>query len=345
MEKEGNKLGLPAAVFYLLLLCLATLSGIIKEVNQKGCQLKISIYFSSAGRLKFSAGFFSGYLLLIFILLSPAAAAKKDIEIVLEEKRLEGLSSSGLTINFVLRVVNNSVVEYQLARTTHRVLVNQEEFFRIDTPVEPAIPIPAASSTLITVPVKITYDYLFQTIPVLKGEERFNCLLTGLFSFLDPRRRELKVPLAVAADFPLFHDWKIDFLPLQVKSLSLGGAEVEFGVRFINCDASNWILRRLSYRLEFSGKPIQSGEQTFQDSVGPGEGKKLVLSLLLDFFELGPELAPALESEAIEVNFSGEIEMESEWGRFQWPFVSRQKLAVVRQSREIGAGTKSISIN
>jgi len=303
--------------------------------------VRLSIYLDSTWRLKFLVGLFSFYLLFILVLLSPAAAAKKDIEIVLEEKRLEGLSSSGLTINFILRVINNSAVEYQLARTANRVLVNQEEFFRIDTPVEPAIPIPAASSTLITVPVKITYDYLFQTIPMLKGEERFNCTLSGLFSFFDPRRRELKIPLAVAADFPLFHDWKIDLLPVQVKSLSLGGAEVEFGVCFINSNASNWILRHLTYRLEFSDKPIQSGQQTFQDSLGPGEGKKLTLPLLLDFFELGPELAPAMEGEAIDVNFSGEIEIESEWGRFRWPFVSKQKLAVVRQSGEIRAGKET----
>lgn len=267
----------------------------------------------------------------LFSSIRAEAAVKKEVQVVLEQKQIEGLSSAGLTINFIFRVTNSSSVVYQLMKTSTRVLVNQEEFFRAENNLEPPLSVPASGSILVNVPVKITYAYLFQAIPGLSAAENFVCSLTGLFSFVDPRRRETKIPVAATAEFPLFRDWEVRVNPLQVKSLTIGGAELEVSLSFINPNASSWILRRVAYELEVGGKDVAKGQVKLEDSINPGGEKKVLVPLLVDFFETGESVPAALEADETEVSLSGEIEIESKWGRFSLPFASKQKVAVEKK--------------
>ncbi|MGQ9471121.1 MAG: LEA type 2 family protein [Candidatus Aminicenantales bacterium] len=286
-------------------------------------------------RLRMSILACLSYVFLFFpFFFKPEAAVKRDIQIVLEQKQIEELSSAGLTINFLFKVTNSSSVEYQLLKTTTRVLVNQEEFFRVENNLEPPLTVPASASILVNVPVRITYAYLFQAIPSLATAESFICSLTGLFSFVDSRRRETKVPLAATAEFPLFREWEIRVDPLRVKSLTIGGAEVEVIVSFLNPNSSTWIMRRVAYQLELGGKEVAKGIINLEDSINPGEEKKLLVPLLIDFFETGEALASALEADETEVFVAGEMEIESAWGKFSLPFTCKQMVAVQKKAGE-----------
>ncbi len=263
---------------------------------------------------------------------SLQSSVKKELDITLEAKKIEGLSPSGLTLYFLFRVVNNSSAEYKLSRTTTRVMVNQNEFFRLDTPVDPPLAVPASSATTIAAPVKITYDYLFKAIPSLQQEEVFTCALTGFFTFLDARRREVKLPIAATANFPLFRSFDLEIHPLQVKEISVGGAELVFSASIINKMATTWILRSLRYRLEIAQHEVGQQQELAENSWGPQEAKELTVPVLLDFFELGSELYTLLNEKEVEVAVTGEMVVESEWGKFLLPFSARQKVMTQRSS-------------
>lgn len=267
---------------------------------------------------------------LMFLLFGFNSVVKKDLEISFEGKKIDSLSGTGLTINFLFRVINSSSQPYQLVKTSQRTLINQQEFFRLETPLEKPIVIPPQSNTLINLPVKITYAYLFQTLPALKESEKFTCNLVGWLTFVDERRREQKISLVATADFPLFKEWPITFEPLQVKALSLGGADLLFAFSLTNSNSFTWILRSLEGHLELAGKKVSSLCLTFQDSLASGERKQLVIPLLLDFFELGGELHSSLEASDIEATISGFMEIESEWGRFQLPLLAKGKVPIIR---------------
>lgn len=269
-------------------------------------------------------------LWLVFLLFGFKAAVKKDLEISLEGKKIDGLSGTGLTINFLFRVVNSSSQQYQLIKIIQRTLINQLEFFRLETPVEKPIAILPQSSTLINLPVKITYAYLFQALPSLKETEKFTCNLVGWLTLVDQKRREQKVSFVATAEFPLFKEWPITFEPLQVKALSLGGADLIFPFSLTNNNSFKWIFRSIEGHLELAGKRVGSLSQTFQDSLASGESKRLVIPLLLDFFELGSELHSVLEASDIEVSISGQMEIESEWGKFQLPVSARGKVPIIK---------------
>jgi len=257
-------------------------------------------------------------------------AVKKDLEISLEGKRIDALSGAGLTINFLFRIANLAQVEYQLIKTNFRTLINQQEFFRLETPLETPISVPARSSSLINLPVRITYAYLFETLPSLRDSEKFTCNVVGTLTFLDPRRREQKVAFVAVADFPLFKEFILKFEPLQVKALSLGGADLVFSFSLTNSNSATWILRSLEGKLELAGQKVAPFSYTFQDSLAPGESKKIEMALLLDFFDLGVALQTSLEAPEVEASLSGEMEIESEWGKFRLPFSGQEKVAVIK---------------
>lgn len=267
---------------------------------------------------------------LVFLLFGFNSAVKKDLEIALEGKKIDALSGTGLTINFLFRVVNSSSLQYQLIKSSQRTLINQQEFFRLETLLEKPIDVPSQSSIFINLPVRITYAYLFQTLPALKETEKFTCNLIGWLTLVDPKRREQKISFVATADFPLFKEWPITFEPLQVKALSLGGADLLFTFSLTNNNSFTWILRSIEGHLELAEKKVGSVSQTFQVSLAPGESKQLVIPLLLDFFELGRELQSFLEASDIEASIFGHMEIESEWGRFQLPVSVKGKVPIIR---------------
>ncbi|MCX7973314.1 MAG: hypothetical protein N3B16_02280 [Candidatus Aminicenantes bacterium] len=270
-------------------------------------------------------------LTLIFLsCLFSGLIVKREIEVFLEEKKIETLSGSGLILNFLFRIVNSSSFEYQLIKTETRTLINQQEFFRLATALEEPISVPPRSSVLINLPVKITYVYLFQALPELKETEKLTCNLIGWLTLADYRRREQKIPLTATADFPYFKDWAVILESLEVKNLSLGGADLVLNLLLTNNNSSAWIFRSLEGHIELAGKKVSTFSQSFQDSLGAGEGKKLSVSLLLDFFELGSDLQEALAASQIEASFTGQIVIENEWGQFQLPISTRSRLKILR---------------
>jgi len=257
-------------------------------------------------------------------------AVKKDLEISLEGKRIDALSGAGLTINFLFRIANSAQVEYQLIKTNFRTLINQQEFFRLETPLETPISVPPRSSSLINLPVRITYAYLFEALPSLRDSEKFTCNVVGTLTFLDPRRREQNIAFVAVADFPLFKEFILKFEPLQVKTLSLGGADLVVSFSLTNNNSTSWILRSFEGQIELAGQKVAPFSYTFQDTLVPGESKKIEIPLLLDFFELGAALQASLEAPEIEASLSGEMEIESEWGKFRLPFSVQEKVTVIK---------------
>lgn len=271
-------------------------------------------------------------ILLIFTAL--LFASKKELEVFLEGKKIEALSSMGLTLNFLFRISNSSPLDYRVVKIETRPLINQQEFFRLENPLETPIVVPSKSSVLINVPVKITYAYLFQSFPELQKAEKMICQLVGWLTLIDSRQREQKLSLAATADFPYFKDWPLILEALQVNNLTIGGADLIFNFSLINSQSSTWILRFFEGQIELAGKKVAAFSQTFQDSLGPGEGKKLSVPLLLDFFELGGDLQEALSGPSIETSLTGYLVIENEWGKFQIPLAAKGQLTILRNGEK-----------
>jgi len=251
--------------------------------------------------------------------LAPSAqgqALTSEIRVELREKRMPELTTEGLSIKFFLGLTNATSVPQSLIRYRYRAYVDETEYLALDAPLDEPIPVAAKGQTSIVLPLRITYANLFAAIPGAQGRDQAACLLVGELVFQDERRREKRVPLSLSADFPIFRGLDLHVLPIEARSLTLGGADAVFKAAIMNPNGFPVTVRGFRYQLDLVGKTVSEGTTAEGMAVEGRREKEFSVPLLLDFFALGRELYDGLMQPPVAVRISGTIEMETAWGTF-----------------------------
>ncbi len=273
-----------------------------------------------------------GILAIGFILDSGTArpAVKKKIEVNLLEKQVQNLTSSGLVLNFYVRIANLTASRYSLIKYDYRAVVEQAEYLLVETVLDEPISVEPHGGTLISLPIKITYTLLFQAVAGIESSSQLSCQVAGLMTFVDEKKKQERVPFALSGEFPVFQDPEIAFSPIRLKDLTLGGADLVVGFTIRNGNAFDLGAERVSYKLELAGRQVTQGTIREPSTWPAGSKKEFDLPLLLDFFEMGGELYPLLQQSAVEGRISGEIDADTVWGRLKIPIERKEMIPVSR---------------
>ncbi len=249
----------------------------------------------------------------LFVLGGPLEAlSKKDIVLSLKEKRIRDLSSKGLVLAFHVSVRNVSSAPVRLSRYNTRVTVNQKEYLRMPVALDEPIAVGAGEEIVIALPFKVTYELLVQAVgPV--GEKAL-CEAVGEFVFRDEKGKEEKLPFAYSGEFPVFQDPAVEFLPLTVNDLTVGGGDVIFNVRLTNPNGWDLVMETIRYDLKFGDTSVLAGEIPGDKSVPARGAREFALPFLLDFFETGKGVYDMLEHPPVACGFSGVVVISSVWG-------------------------------
>jgi LEA14-like dessication related protein len=274
-----------------------------------------------------------GILFLSFVLAVwgavDARSAKRDLKIEVQEKRIQNLSPQSVTLSFVLQVANSSSEPWFLTSYDYRILVANAEFFRLQRTLDTALTVRPAGQTLISLPVKITYDYLFQSFPAGRERDKLECTLVGGLFFAERAgERGTRINVAMTGDFPVYKGLRAVILPLEIRALSVGGADLIYRAEIRNLNAFPLQVRGLSYRLEVGGKQVAGGKAAGDGRLNPQTSWPFELPLLLEFFEVGPELYPLLQKPEVECRFVGEVLISIPWGEFSVPFDQAERVPV-----------------
>jgi hypothetical protein len=274
------------------------------------------------------------FLLIVGVVLTglppeaSSAPPRGDITLTLKEKVIRDLSSAGLTLAFHISASNRASEDLALVRYRYRVVVNMKEFLNMTVSLDQPLTVPAGKELLIALPVRVSYGLLVDAVgPV--GDQA-SCDITGDMFFADSRRREERVGFAYPGEFPIFKEPAIDLLPLQVNDLTVGGADVVFQSRFRNLNHYELVVGRISFRLLFGGKEVLAGEIIGDKSLPAMGERAFALPFILDFFEAGRDLRDLFQKPEIPGRFSGEMEIQSAWGKLIIPFDKSQSLAVAK---------------
>lgn len=263
---------------------------------------------------------------------AAADSIKEDLTISNYEKQVRDLSAQGLSLIFQLRIGNKSSQPRFLMRYDYRVVINQAEYLKLDVPLNPPIRVAPSGETLLSLPLKITYQLLFEVIPSLKAEDKASCYLVGNMVFADERKREDKIPIAFGGDFPIFRDPAAALLPLKINDLTVGGADVVFRVKFSNGNNYELFIDAIRFKASFGEREVASGEIPGDKNIDPKGEKAFDLPTLISFFEVGQDVYGLLQTGAVACRFRGEIDVSTVWGRIKVPFDVRQTLALIRPS-------------
>jgi LEA14-like dessication related protein len=256
----------------------------------------------------------------------------EDLSLSLKEKKIEDLSASGLLLIFYVNISNSSASPYYLSGYDYRFVVDQREYFRLATPLEEYIRLEAKENTLLSIPLKITYEHLFRVLEGIEKKNKAQCYLTGAVTFLDGRKKRGRLPFAFSGQFPIFRKPEIEFLTLQVKEMTIGGADLRFKMSFKNSNAFELLVDRIRYGFHLGGKSVGQGIINGDKNIENGEIRVFSIPFLLDFFEVGKEIHTLLRQPSALCRFFGEIEVKTAWGDIKIPFDKSAKVAISRNS-------------
>ena len=263
-----------------------------------------------------------------------AVPQKPDVEVSVREKRIAEPSVEGLTLAFHLLLRNLSERPQSLVRYDYRVAIDEVDYLQLQTDLEEPIRIEPNGETVIALPVRLTAANLLPVVPALKDKDGGTCYVSGGMIFRDDRRREKRVPIAFSGEFPVYRGFEGGVAPVEVKTLTVGGAEIAMKVVFRNLNGFPVVLDRLAYKLELVGRAVSEGE------FGAEAGTKVesrgetsfAVPLILDFFEIGKAVYNGLEQPPVAVRVSGEALVTTPWGPWRVPIEKSDKVAVIRTS-------------
>lgn len=272
-----------------------------------------------------------GFMLLALVL-SPASSAsrsaKKELAVTFYGKRIQDLCGAGLTLSFIFKVVNASNAPWFMTGYDYRVVVENTGYFSVRNTLSQAISVSPSSATLIALPVKITNENLFKSIPAAARKEKFSCYLIGGMSFSEnPGSEETRLSVACSGEFPLYRDIGVSLRPLEVRTLTIGGGDMTFKAGLTNENAFALRVESLRGTLEIGGIRVSEGLISGLTLLGPKETKEFSIPLLLDFFEIGNALYGLLQKPSVICRFSGTIEIQTDWGRFSMPLDKSEDIA------------------
>lgn len=257
-------------------------------------------------------------------------ALKDDIKIDVAEKRYEQLSAAGLQLVYYLNLTNSSAKTYRLASYTFRFVVNEIEYFRLPQKDAGSLRIDPNKSTMIKLPVQITYDRLFQVIPTVKDMDLVPCYIMGEMEFSERRRSRGSLPFAFNAQFPIFEHPTLSIEPLKANSLTIGGADLSFQYLLRNPNSVRLVLDELDYELRFGGHAIQK-KKVFNVGEVEEQGEKLfVLPLLFNFYEVGQDIQGLLNQETMNCRIAGHFVFNSDWGQIPVAFDVERRVPIVK---------------
>jgi LEA14-like dessication related protein len=254
----------------------------------------------------------------------------KDLKMELKEKRIRDFNLDGLTLVFYVNIVNSSSKAYFLAGYDYRFIVDQRDYLQLQTGLEEGLRIEAREDTLVAFPIKITYKNLFRTLPEMKNELHATCNLVGWARFTDGRREKGKLALAFTGDFPIFWRPEPELVQLRVNTLTVGGAELDFVVKFKNKNRFDLMVDRINYTLVLAGYEIEQGNISGDKNINKQGEKIFSLPLLLNFFDVGKEVYDVLDKSSTQCVFSGEVKIQTVWGQLTIPFDEQGVLSISR---------------
>ncbi len=257
--------------------------------------------------------------------------AKQDIRISLEEKQIQDLSRSGLKIVFYVNLINSSSENYYLTGYGFRFITGHKEYLRMQVPVDQDLKIEAMNSTMIALPVKITYDLLFDAAEELKDSEMVPCYLKGEFEFFSERRRRKIVPFDFRGEFPIFSPPEVKIEAIKINDLTIGGADFDLQVKFINQNCFELMVSRIHYSLRIGGYLISKGTIPGDKSIEKQGEKQFSLNALVNFYEVGKDIYGFFQQNSVSCRFSGEIKLNTIWGVINLPFDINENAVIIKQ--------------
>jgi len=270
-------------------------------------------------------------IMLAFFSFSPAGQLDKDLILSLEARQVENLTEESCNFVIYINIANGSPKSYFLTRYRYRFIVEESEYLQMNRILSEGLEVSPSGKTMISIPVKITYENLFNAIEKTRNLDAASCYLLGELFFSEGRKDRGSLPIAHSGEFPIFKAPRVEVVGLKANAVSLGGADLDFQFKMVNENGFGLRVDEIKYRLHMDGFPISEGRINGDKDVTGRDEKFFSLHLLINYFEVGKEFQAVLQKEDLVLSFEGEIEFRTAWGRMVVPFLCDERIIIAKR--------------
>lgn len=227
----------------------------------------------------------------------------------LKDVRLAALSFDSADLLVDVNIENpNPLVPIALTGVDYNVKINDISFLRGDRPHE--LRIDPLGGTVFQIPVTLNYQNLYDTFQSLRKQDVTGYKLDCGLSFDLPGLGAVRVPLSASGELPAVKIPSIAVDGLNVKNVSMAGAEMELQLRMNNPNAFDLLLNSVDYELQVNGNPWASGLGMQQARVGSKGESLITIPVAVDFAQIGLSVYQMLSGgEQVEYAFTGSLDL------------------------------------
>ncbi len=252
--------------------------------------------------------------LLVVILLSGCASLetvidmqKPDAKVV--AARLTGINFDEVTLEFDLELNNPNPIAINSSGFTYDLALEGNPFLAVDKSTQ-EISIPATGTSIINLPVAISFVDAFNLISSLKEKDEFSYEMVVGFVFELPVIGNFSVPVKHQGSVPIPKLPKVELKVAELKGFSFAGAEFLIGLEIENQSKFSMLVNQLDYQIELGDFSLASGALSNREITGK-ESKLLQFPIKVSFLESGLALYNALKSNQLpDVNFKSSMDIQ-----------------------------------
>jgi len=246
--------------------------------------------------------------------------------------KLSGLSFDAANLMFDLKISNPNAVGLKMAGFDYNFLINGNSFLKGDQ--GETLEIAAQGSSIIHLPLSLSYTDLYQTFQSLRKQDVSAYQLKCGFSFDVPVLGKVDIPVSKSGEFPLLKLPKLKVTALKLKGVTLSGADLVLKVRMDNPNAFSMLLEKIQYRFEVNGQDWVSGYAEEAAQVAEKGQGIIEIPISLKLFQMGKSIRELLAGDkALNYKFGGKLDIAASLpllGKTSLPFDYSDTIKLIR---------------
>jgi LEA14-like dessication related protein len=262
-------------------------------------------------------------LLFTFILMMASGCAAlrdatdvREPNVTFQKMSVDRITFDGVTLLFDFNVENPNRFGVTAEKYNYQFFINDRSFLSGEQ--SEGLRVDRESSTVVQVPVTLNFSEVYETFGAVARQDSLSYALNTEVEFDLPVMGRKRVPVEAAGEIPVPRIPRISFGDIDVKELSLSGAEVEVSFRVANPNPFAISVENTAYQVEVNGREWLDTTLDETIRLSGREDRVVRIPIRLNSTQLGSALLEIMGGNTtFDYNVKGSAEVSAELEGFR----------------------------
>jgi LEA14-like dessication related protein len=249
---------------------------------------------------------------------SLKSAFDEEPTATVQEVRIGGVDPQSLTLEFDLEVINPWSFDLPLAGLDYGFDTNAQPFLSGSADLDGSVP--AEGIRVLTVPVRVAFQGLFDTIEGLRPGQVIPYDARLSLNADVPGSGPLALPLTKSGELPIPTSPEISIASVDWDEVSMDSVTGSLILDVSNPNEFAFTVKSLDYDLSLAGQRVAQGERTRSLWMSAGHQSQMSIPVSFSPADAGTALLGMLGGSQIDYALAGNVEIETSFGSLSLPY-------------------------